>query len=538
MAEVQPKPKATEPAKTASKPDPTSPSDTKFINKLADEIKDESIDDQLFYQKALTSSTMNPYVQKARYAVRGEIVIEANKIKRDLKTGKLKADDCGYKKVVMCNIGNPQAVGQIPLTYHRQVLAGCLYPKLADSKVFSNDINDKIKNMLTGAPCGTVGAYTHSQGYPYVRDIVANFIQKRDGGDKINPMDIFLTDGASPGIKYVLQCLISNPNDAILCPIPQYPLYSASISLLNGKKIDYYLNEDTQWGFEIDSAEESLKLAVKNGMNPKGIVVINPGNPTGNCLQQNEIESIIKLARKYDLTILADEVYQENIYNKQKNPFYSFKKLVKTHEDKKISDNLELISFHSCSKGIFGECGLRGGYMELTNITEDARKIFLKFCSINLCPTTIGQCMVDLMVNPPKPETCKDSYKVFKAEFDKQYASLKERAKIISDELNKVNGIKCNNVFGAMYAFPSITIIDKAIENLRKKFPHKEPDFVYCLELLQKYGICIVPGSGFGQKKGTFHFRTTLLPPVNEIKYVVQSIAKFHKEFNDKYSNM
>ena len=122
-------------------------------------------------------------------------------------------------------------------------------------------------------------------------------------------------------------------------------------------------------------------------------------------------------------------------------------------------------------------------------------------------------------------------------EYDTQYQSLKERAKIISDELNKVDGISCRNIFGAMYAFPKITISEKAIDNLTKKFPKKLPDFVYCLELLEKYGICIVPGSGFGQKKGTFHFRTTLLPPINEIKYVVKSIATFQKEFNQKYGS-
>ena len=145
-----------------------------------------------FFAKQLTDKNISKSVLEAQYAVRGPIVIRALEIGQ-----KLKEPNHGYPfdKLIMCNIGNPQELGQIPLTYHRQVLAGCLYPKLADSKVFSNDINDKIKNMLTGAPCGTVGAYTHSQGYPYVRDIVADFIQKRDGGDKINPMDIFLTDG-------------------------------------------------------------------------------------------------------------------------------------------------------------------------------------------------------------------------------------------------------------------------------------------------------------------------------------------------------
>ena len=335
--------------------------------------------------------------------------------------------------------------------------------------------------------------------------------------------------GASPGIKYVLQCLISNPNDAILCPIPQYPLYSASISLLNGKKIDYYLNEDTQWGFEIDSAEESLKLAVKNGMNPKGIVVINPGNPTGNCLQQNEIESIIKLARKYDLTILADEVYQENIYNVDR-PFISFNKVM----DGMGTDykDTELVSFHSTSKGILGECGLRGGYMHIKNIDKSGYEQLYKLVSVSLCSNTIGQLAMGLLCS--KPTKGEESYDLFRKEYDTLFESLKRRAKTVETELNKIDGISCQPILGAMYAFPTITIPKKAVDEAKSK--GTTPDALYCMTLLENAGICCVPGSGFGQKDGTFHLRTTLLPPEDQIEEVVNRVGKFHKEFTQKYS--
>ena len=329
MAEEQPKPKATEPAKTGTKPDPTSPSDTKFINKLADEIKDESIDDQLFYKKALTSSTMNPYVQKARYAVRGEIVIEANKIKRDLKTGKLKADDCGYKKVVMCNIGNPQAVGQIPLTYHRQVLACVLCPSLMESNVFPSDVTERAKALLSYTANGSIGAYTTSMGMFEIRENVAKFIENRDGnGIKSDPNNIFLSAGASQSIKCVFSCLVTQKSDGILVPIPQYPLYSATITYKRGTLLSYELNEGSDWAFDLNVAKKVVDDAIAKGIKVKAIVVINPGNPTGQCFSKKTMLDIIQFAYDYKMCILADEVYQENIYNKQKNPFFSFKKLV------------------------------------------------------------------------------------------------------------------------------------------------------------------------------------------------------------------
>ena len=130
------------------------------------------------------------------------------------------------------------------------------------------------------------------------------------------------------------------------------------------------------------------------------------------------------------------------------------------------------------------------------------------------------------------------SYKLFCKEYNKQYESLKKRAKIISDELNKVVGISSNSIYGAMYAFPNIKITAKACQNIKKKYPNKAVDFVYCLELLKEKGVCVVPGSGFGQKENSFHFRTTLLPPIDSIKYVVNAIKEFHKSFMDKYENM
>ena len=320
-----------------------------------------------------------------------------------------------------------------------------------------------------------------------------------------------------------------------MLPIPQYPLYSATITLKNGTAVNYYLDEDNDWNANLQSIEQAIIAAKINKICIKAIVVINPGNPTGQCMTKECIDGIIKIARKYNIVILADEVYQENIYYKNKFPFVSFRKCLLTAEHSDISNSVELISFHSVSKGIFGECGLRGGYFELNNIDQSGADMLTKLASINLCPNTIGQCMVDLMVNPPKNGD--DSYKLFHSEYQKQYQSLQERAKILTKELNNIDGIACNTVYGAMYAFPRIKLPEIVVETINKEYKDKTVDFIYCMELLENYGICVVPGSGFGQKDGTFHFRTTLLPPKDQIQRVVQCLGKFHQMFIKKYSS-
>jgi len=366
---------------------------------------------------------------------------------------------------------------------------------------------------------------------------VAAYLERRDGF-AANPADLFCTNGASAGITYCIQCLGSRASDGILIPIPQYPLYSAQITLNGGTAVPYYLDEAADWSASLDSIEAAVLKARGDGLAVRAIVVINPGNPTGQCFGKACIDGIIALAAKYKFVVLADEVYQENIYFRQQFPFVSFRKCLLSSGH---AQAVELISFHSVSKGIFGECGLRGGYMELVNIDAAGRAMLVKLASINLCPNVPGQIMVDIMTNPPTDGD--ESYAQFREEYDRQYESLRERAGILTQELNKIEGVSCNTVFGAMYAFPTVQIPQavaaKAVEAYaqHEQVRGKPVDFVYCWELLETCGVCVIPGSGFGQKDGTFHFRTTLLPPKQQIQTVVEALGKFHAAFIQKYSS-
>jgi alanine transaminase len=140
-----------------------------------------------------------------------------------------------------------------------------------------------------------------------------------------------------------------------------------------------------------------------------------------------------------------------------------------------------------------GECGLRGGYFELLGIPKEVRDEILKLCSISLCSNSIGQVATGVMVNPPKQGD--PSYELYVNERNSILASLKRRAIKISSELNKLDGISCNEVEGAMYAFPSITLSGAAVA--KAKSLNIAPDAMYCMRLLEETGVVLVPGKDY-----------------------------------------
>ncbi|EOR04676.1 hypothetical protein J056_000007 [Wallemia ichthyophaga EXF-994] len=470
----------------------------------------------------LDNSSINPKVLHAQYAVRGEIPVKADKYGQQIRDGH--GDELPFNAILPCNIGNPQQQGlnQKPLTFWRQVAALTECPELINNaQLFPKDARDRASQLLH--EIGSVGAYSHSKGVPFIRKQVADFLESRDGYSA-DPENIFLTAGASGGVNLLFHLLLCGEPDGVMIPIPQYPLYSASLALAGSRTVQYHLDENKGWELNIDLLEKSLSDAKSNGTETKALVIINPGNPTGAILSEENIIEIAKFAHKHELVLIADEVYQSNIYDESK-PFISFKKVAR---DLKL-DTLQLASFHSVSKGFSGECGKRGGFVEFVNFSEDLLSQATKLASISLCPPLQGQVAVDLLIRPPKEGD--ESYDQFSKEKDEILTNYASRSKIMADRFNKMDGVTCNNAEGAMYAFPQIRLPQKAQDAAKKE--GKSPDAFYCMELLNNTGICVVPGGGFGQSPGTLHFRTTCLVPGTED--YINTIEKFHQEFMDRY---
>jgi aspartate/methionine/tyrosine aminotransferase len=382
--------------------------------------------------------------------------------------------------------------------------------KLPAASAFPVDAIEAARLILEGTKHG-LGAYSESKGVKTIREAIARFISERDGIDS-DPDSIFLGDGASKSVQMALRILISGPADGIMVPIPQYPLYSATITLYGGRQVPYYLDEDHGWVLSRELLDKAFIDAVRKGIKVKAICVLNPGNPTGAVLDHENIAMIIDFARSHDLSILTDEVYQEDVYFTDFR-FYSFAKVM---SEVGVSD-VSLFSFHSTSKGFIGECGHRGGYMEIRNVPGEVVDQIAKLQSVSLCANLPGQVVTYCMVTPPKEGS--PSHETYVAERDAIMNQLRERAAILAHGLDAISGIRCSPIAGAMYAFPSVAL------------PPGRTDDDYCLALLERTGVCVVPGSGFGQRPGTAHFRTTILPSTDEIREEIESIARFQESY-------
>lgn len=476
----------------------------------------------------VTLETINPKVLECEYAVRGEIVTLAQRLQQELQE---EPGSLPFDEILYCNIGNPQSLGQQPITFFREVIALCDHPPILDKSetqgLFSADAIERAWQILDQIPGRATGAYSHSQGIKGLRDTIAAGIEARDGFPS-NPNDIFLTDGASPAVHMMMQLLIRTEKDGILCPIPQYPLYSASIVLHGGTLVPYYLDEATGWGLEISELQKQLEDAKSKGITVRALVVINPGNPTGQVLSEDNQRDIVEFCKKEGLVLLADEVYQENVYVPDKK-FHSFKKISRSMGYGE--EDISVVSFQSVSKGYYGECGKRGGYMEVTGFGADVREQIYKVASVNLCSNITGQILASLVMSPPKVGD--ESYESYFMEKDGILSSLARRAKTLEDALNSLEGVTCNKAEGAMYLFPRIHLPEKAIK--AAEAAKTAPDAFYARRLLNATGIVVVPGSGFGQVPGTWHFRCTILPQEDKIPAVVSRLTEFHKGFMEEF---
>lgn len=477
--------------------------------------------------KVLSTDNINPFVKNMEYAVRGPIVIRAAEIEQELKAGKSKP----FSDVIRANIGDCHATGQKPLTFLRQVVAICTDPdRLMDDPKYPADAKSRAKRILSSCGGQSIGAYSDSSGVRVIREDIASYITNRDG-HPCNPDNIFLCTGASDGIKTIMKLCMTgegrNKRAGVMIPIPQYPLYTATIAEYNACPINYYLNEDNNWSLDIPELKRSIQEARSHCV-PRVLCVINPGNPTGQVLSRENIENVIRFAKEENLVLMADEVYQHNVYAKG-SAFHSFKKVL-TEMGPEYQD-IELASFMSTSKGYMGECGFRGGYCEAINFDPDVRVQLLKSISAKLCSSVSGQAAMDVVVNPPT--SSEPSYQLFVKEKEQVLGDLKEKAKMVTETFNSMDRMSCNVVQGAMYAFPQIDMPPAALEEAKKR--GVPADVMYCFELLEKTGICVVPGSGFGQRPGTYHFRTTILPPVEKLKEMLERFRIFHEQFLSTY---
>lgn len=394
----------------------------------------------------LTTDTMQEEISKLGNGDRGNIMEQAKQIMKNIAKG----EKTSFCSVIEADNDDMHAAGTTPITFLRQVLVLCMYPSLLEDSRFSEDAKCRAKCILSSIKGSSLGTCPHHLGLPLIREQIAEFISKRDSGVKSDPNNLILHNSTHDAIKNTLKLFartIEGKPTGVLLPIPHPPIYSALLSELGLYELGYQLNEKKNWTFNKKQLEKSIAEAQCHSV-PRVIVAVNPGNPTGQVFSRQNVTEIIKFAHKEKLFILADEIYQENVYS-ETSEFYSFKKV--KHELGPPFDKMELASFISASKGIYGECGLSGCCVEFDEIDECVREQIKRSQSNLLGPNMVSQVVLSCMAQPPTEEN--DSFELYLREKCCILTGLMQKAKLVSDRLNAIPGITIVPIEGGLSGY-------------------------------------------------------------------------------------
>jgi alanine transaminase len=474
----------------------------------------------------LTYADVNPLLKRAEYAVLGPMHARSDELKQALAGGAR----LPFSRTIPCHVGNPYAVGKPVLTFPRQVLAIAEYPVIARSGFFPDEAVHRALSLVGLGPTSPIlGCYSPPPGHDPIRANVARFHARRDG----HPSDfrcIFLTEGATSGILDVFRTIIAGPEDGVLAPVPNYPIYSAAASLTNATLLPYDLIEDRAWALDRESLVRCIRDAAERGVRPKACVVVSPSNPSGTILSRDDMQYFVDVCEAEGILLIADEVYQENVYEGAR--WQSFRKVAI-----ECGSKVQLMSINSISKGFFGECGHRSGYLEFLNVGDAVIEHYLKTVGINLPANTAGQVLLDVLVNPPTGPVCG---KIWKEERDGELRSLEKRALQLERAIARLPGLVPQPAMGAMYLFPRLELPKRFIAEVKNatwRGAPMEPDLAWCMRLVNEEGIVTLPGSGFGQKEGTYHARITFLPSEQNMTDVVERLSRFQTKFMNQYAD-
>ncbi|KAM7379418.1 hypothetical protein PAMP_004969 [Pampus punctatissimus] len=469
-----------------------------------------------------------PIVKNMKQLEFSVLIRRAGQIKEELRQGARKS----YKDVIDVSFDDPHRAGMKPLSFVRQVLAACCYPDLMNSNKLPVDVRQRAHKLLGVCAGGSVGSYTLTAGIPEIVQGISESITRRDGGAPSYPENIYISPGSQWSLTNILKVLVNrqgSPRTGVLTPVPCHITTISSIMELGAVIIPYYLNEEQGWELQVEELQRALESA-KRICNPVALYVINPGNPTGYVQSRKTMQEVIRFVLEKKLFLLADEVYQNCVYG-EKSEFVSYKRIL-AEMGPPLSDTLELASFHSASKGFLGECGLRGGYVELVNLDPTVMKYIYKLFSADSCAPVAGQIALDLMMNPPQPGD--PSYSLYNEETQHIKTTLVHNAKRAIEVLNSLPGFYCQPVEGGAFAFPRLYLPPKAIQ--KAKEVGMKPDAFYCMRLLEEAGVLVSPGYKHGQKEGTHHIRICIMTTVETMEELLRRLSSFHIQFMKDFS--
>ncbi|MBX3654632.1 MAG: pyridoxal phosphate-dependent aminotransferase [Ramlibacter sp.] len=349
---------------------------------------------------------------------------------------------------------------------------------------------DMIRNLPTSA------GYSDSKGIFAARKAVMHYTQQQ-GIKGVVLEDIYLGNGASELIVMATNALCDD-GDELLMPSPDYPLWTAAVSLSGGTPVHYLCDEANGWMPDLDDLRRKITPRTK------GIVVINPNNPTGALYSDELLKSIVAIAREHGLVILADEVYDKVLYEDAKHTAIA-----------SLSEDVLTLTFNSLSKS-YRSCGYRAGWMVVSGDKKPAADYIEglnMLTNMRLCANVPGQWAI---------QTALGGYQSIN-ELIAPGGRLRRQRDLAYELITAIPGVSCVKPSAALYMFPRLD---------PKVYPITD-DRQFFLELLQETRVMLVQGTGFNWATPD-HFRIVFLPHEDDLREAIGRIAKFLESYRKR----
>ncbi|MDO4795786.1 MAG: pyridoxal phosphate-dependent aminotransferase [Brachymonas sp.] len=350
---------------------------------------------------------------------------------------------------------------------------------------------DMIRNLPNSA------GYSDSKGIFAARKAVMHYTQQQ-GIKGVTLDDIYLGNGASDLIVMALNALLDE-GDELLLPAPDYPLWTAATSLSGGTPVHYLCDEANGWMPDLQDIRSKITPRTK------GIVVINPNNPTGALYSDELLQAIVDLAREHELIVLADEVYDKVLYDGLSHTALA-----------SLSTDVLTLTFNSLSKA-YRSCGYRAGWMVVSGNKEPARDYIEgldMLANMRLCANVPGQWAV---------QTALGGYQSIN-ELICEGGRLRRQRDLAYELITAIPGVSCVKPQAALYMFPRL---DPAIYPI-------EDDRQFFLDVLRATRVMLVQGSGFNYPDNQ-HFRIVFLPHEDELREAICRLAEFLAQWRKKH---
>src|SRR3954471_11118035 len=349
---------------------------------------------------------------------------------------------------------------------------------------------DMIRNLPNSA------GYTDSKGIFAARKAVMHYTQQQ-GIKGVTLDDVYLGNGASELIALSTNALL-NEGDELLVPSPDYPLWTASTALSGGTPVHYMCDEGNSWMPDLDDIRRKITPATK------GIVVINPNNPTGALYSDELLRQIVAIARQHGLVIFADEVYDKVLYEGVKHTAIG-----------SLSEDVLTLTFNSLSKS-YRSCGYRAGWLVVSGdkrAAADYIEGLTMLSNMRLCSNVPGQYAI---------QTALGGYQSIN-DLVCAGGRLRRQRDLAYELITAIPGVTCNKPQAALYMFPRLD---------PKVYPIAD-DRQFFLELLKETKVMLVQGTGFNWATPD-HFRIVFLPHEDDLREAINRIAKFLESYRNR----